>query len=124
MDVVEAKDKWLLTMDLPGLSQNDIKVEVNDDMLTLSGERRAEQRQESDRYHRFERAYGSFQRSWRVPRNVKQDAISASYDNGVLRVTLPKAAEKESQQRRAIEIGSGSDSSKSESGSSTQQSKL
>ena len=95
VNVEESKDELILTAELPGMSENDISIEMENNVLTISGEK-LEQRTEGDeerRYHLWERRYGSFQRSFTLPRTVKADEIRATYDNGVLRVHLPKVAE-------------------------------
>ena len=95
MNVEESKDELILTAELPGMSENDISIEMENNVLTISGEK-LEQRTEGDeerRYHLWERRYGTFQRSFTLPRTVKADEIRATYDNGVLRVHLPKVAE-------------------------------
>ncbi len=102
---VEEKDaEILLTAELPGLTENDVEIELENNILTLRGEKR-EIREEGDdegRYHLWERTYGSFQRSFTVPRTVQHDNIDAHFENGVLTVHLPKAAEAKS---RKISIG-------------------
>ena len=95
VNVEESKDELILTAELPGMSENDISIEMENNVLTISGEK-LEQRTEGDeerRYHLWERRYGTFQRSFTLPRTVKADEIRATYDNGVLRVHLPKVAE-------------------------------
>lgn len=95
VNVEEGKDELVLTAELPGMSEEQISIEMENNVLTISGEK-TEQRTEGDeerRYHLWERRYGSFQRSFTLPRTVKADEIRATYDNGVLRVHLPKVAE-------------------------------
>jgi HSP20 family protein len=91
MDVCETEDGYLLEMDLPGVARDDVQVEVTGDELVITGERK---RQESgDKYYlRVERDFGQFQRRIRLTIPVEQDQIEASYQNGVLRITVPKAA--------------------------------
>jgi HSP20 family protein len=104
--VTETKDELVLTAELPGMSEDDITIELENNVLTISGEKN-EERTEGDeerRYHVWERSYGSFQRSFTLPRTVKADAISAHFDQGVLTVTLPKAPEAKG---RKIEISKG-----------------
>jgi HSP20 family protein len=101
---VEEKDaEILLTAELPGLTNDGIEVDLENNILTLRGEK-LEIREEGDegRYHLWERTYGSFQRSFTVPRTVQADNIDAHLDNGVLTVHLPKAPEAKS---RKISIG-------------------
>jgi HSP20 family protein len=93
IDVFDEKDAIVLHAELPGLTAEDIDIEVDDNVLTLKGERRFEQQVEEGRYYRIERAYGSFSRSLTLPQGVKADEITADVDAGVLRVRVPKADE-------------------------------
>jgi HSP20 family protein len=93
MDLLETDEHFVLRADLPGLSEDDVKVELEDNILTVSGERRAESEDRQEGYHRVERAFGSFTRSLTLPRGVKSDEISARFDNGVLEVRIPKPEE-------------------------------
>lgn len=104
MDVFDHQDAILVTVELPGLSAEDIDIEVDDNVLTLSGERRFDDRVEEGRYYRLERAYGRFQRSLTLPQGVKADQITADFDNGVLHVRVPKADE---VRPRKIAVGAG-----------------
>lgn len=92
VDVV-TKDQALITrVDLPGMNKEDVRVEVEDGFLTLSGERRKETKEEKDNVYREEREYGSFCRSVPLPRGVKADDVKATFTNGVLEVTVPLPA--------------------------------
>jgi len=93
VDVVEAQDGIKLKVELAGMKPDDIKLEVDDNVLTVSGERRFEDEVREDKYYRIERRYGSFTRSIALPQNVATDRIDAAYENGVLEVTLPKVEE-------------------------------
>jgi HSP20 family protein len=93
MDLVEAKDGYVLRADLPGLSESDINIEVENNVLTVSGERKAEHRVEGEGYYRVERAFGSFARSLTLPEGVDADAVQANFDKGVLEVRIPKPEE-------------------------------
>lgn len=91
VDVKETADSILLHVELPGLKLDEIDVRVHDGrVLSISGERKAERKEETDRWHRRERAYGRFQRIFRLPEGANVDKISASCDSGVLTVTVPK----------------------------------
>lgn len=94
MDLVETDGSYVLKADLPGLAKDDVKVELNDNVLTVSGERKAEHEDRGKGYHRVERAYGSFSRTLTLPEGVDPEAIEASFDKGVLEVRVPKPAEK------------------------------
>src|SRR4051794_23859616 len=104
MDLVEADDHFLLKADLPGLSQDDVSIEVRDNALTISGERKAEHEQRERGWYRVERAFGRFSRSLTLPEGVDADAITANFDRGVLSVTIPKP---EQRKPRRIQIGGG-----------------
>jgi len=107
MDLVEADDHYVLRADLPGLSEDDVAIEVEDDVLTVSGERKAEHEQRGEGYHRLERSYGSFARSLTLPDGVDPEAVQASFDRGVLEVRIPKPEQKQPR-RVSISVG-GSD---------------
>ena len=105
VDVVEADDALLLHFDLPGINQDDISVELNDNVLTVSGQRERTQETSKEGYYRFERRFGTFSRSVTLPAGVSEDDITANYENGVLEVRVPKPEE---QKPRRIQIGGGS----------------
>jgi HSP20 family protein len=90
VDVTEAADHFFMTVDLPGFKKEDIKIELNDNVLTISGERRREQKADDNKNHRFERSYGSFARSFTLPTTVTNDKVEANYEDGVLNLYLPK----------------------------------
>ena len=94
MDLVETEGHFVLTADLPGLSEEDVNIEVEDRVLTVSGERKTEQTENKDGYHRVERAFGSFSRSLTLPEGVDAEAVAASFDRGVLEVRIPKPEER------------------------------
>ncbi len=94
-DVVEAEDHYVLRADLPGLSEEDVTIEVEDRILTVSGERKSENETTQSGYHRVERAFGSFSRSVTLPEGVDTDAIAASFDKGVLEIRIPKPAQRQ-----------------------------
>ena len=97
-DLVETDDHFVLKVDLPGLTEADVNVEVKDNVLTLSGERKAEHEDKREGYVRVERAFGSFSRSVELPAGVKADDIVAEIANGVLKVTVQKPAPKQAKQ--------------------------
>jgi HSP20 family protein len=104
MDLVESGDQFVLRADLPGMSEEDIQIELEDGTLTVSGERKAEHTESKDGYHRVERAFGSFSRSLTLPEGIDAEAVSASFDKGVLEVQIPKPEERKP---RKISIGVG-----------------
>jgi HSP20 family protein len=101
VDLVEAEDHFLLKADLPGLSDEDVSIEVQDGTLTISGERRAEHESHERGWYRIERSFGSFSRSLTLPDGVDSEAISARFENGVLEVSIPKPEERKP---RRVEI--------------------
>jgi HSP20 family protein len=90
MDLVQTESSYVLTADLPGLTESDVNIELDDNVLTISGERKAEHEDRKAGYHRVERSYGSFRRSLTLPEGVDADAVKATFENGVLEVTVPK----------------------------------
>jgi HSP20 family protein len=104
-EFVESDDHFLMSVDLPGMKKENIKIEVNDQMITLSGERKREV--ESDkkyRFQRYEKTYGFFKHTYTLPSSVQTDQIDARYENGVLELYLPK---KVTAQPRKVEIRTG-----------------
>lgn len=89
-DIVERDDEYLIKAELPGVNREDIDVQLENGVLTITGERKLEQKKETDRSHRVERFYGKFSRSFRVPDDVDAEAIKAENQNGVLSLHLPK----------------------------------
>ena len=102
VDVTESEDSLLLSFDLPGLKEDEIQVELDDNVLTVSGERRRQHEVKQDDYFRYERRFGSFSRSVALPAGVKDDAIQASYENGVLEIRVPKP---EQYKPKRIQVG-------------------
>ena len=103
VNVEETKDELIFSAEFPGMNEENISIELENNVLTLSGEK-AEERTEGDedrRYHLWERRFGSFQRSFTLPRTVNADDIQAHFDKGILRIRLPKVAHAKS---RKIEI--------------------
>jgi HSP20 family protein len=92
VDVSETDKNYEISAELPGLHEKDIKVELKDDVLTLSGEKKEESEKEEKDYHVSERRFGSFRRSFRLPSGVNQDKVSADFRNGVLKIAMPKSA--------------------------------
>jgi HSP20 family protein len=97
VDVIEEKDRIFVKVEVPGIEEKDLKVVFEDGMLTISGERQFEQKDDRN-YHRIERAYGSFIRSFTLPRTVDGAQIAASYRSGVLEVVIPKREDSKPKQ--------------------------
>jgi HSP20 family protein len=108
MDLVEAEDHFVLKADLPGLSEEDVSIEIQDGNLTLSGERTAEHESREQGWYRIERSFGGFQRSLTLPDGIDPDAVTAKFDRGVLEVRIPKP-EKSKPRRVAIKGQSNGD---------------
>lgn len=103
-DVVQTDDGFDIEVELPGLKAKDVKVEISDNVLTISGEKTAEKRENTKGYSRNERTYGSFCRSFRLPATVDEKKISANFEDGVLTIALPK---KEEVKPKLIEVKVG-----------------
>lgn len=93
VDVSETETEIRVRAELPGLNQDNIEINLQDNVLTLKGEKKQEQKEEQENFHRVERCYGSFTRSFTLPAAVKADAVQATFKNGILLITLPKAEE-------------------------------
>src|SRR3954471_6022357 len=105
MDLVETEDHFVLRADLPGLSEEDVAIEIEERVLTVSGERKAEHETTKEGYHRVERAFGKFSRSLTLPEGVDAEAVTASFDKGVLEISIPKPEEKKPR-KVSIDVGS------------------
>jgi HSP20 family protein len=104
MDLVETDDHLVLRGDLPGLTEDDVDIEIKDNVLTVSGERTAQHEDNAEGYHRVERSFGSFSRSLTLPHGVEPEKVEAKFENGVLEVEIPKPAEAKSTR---VQIGKG-----------------
>lgn len=104
VDIWEDQDRLILEAELPGMKRDDFEISVENNVITLRGERKFEKKAEGDNYHRVERSYGSFTRSFTLPQTVTAEGATADFDNGVLRVSLPK---REETKARKIEITGG-----------------
>ena len=93
VDISETKDEIVVKTEVPGMNKDDIKITLQDNVLTLRGERKQEKEEKDTNFHRMERCYGSFTRSFNLPTVVQADKIKASYKDGILNITLPKAEE-------------------------------
>ncbi|MCS6874533.1 MAG: Hsp20/alpha crystallin family protein [Pyrinomonadaceae bacterium] len=108
VDIYENKDQVVLEAELPGMKPEDVNISIENNVLTIQGERKFEKKEESDNYHRIERRYGSFTRSFTLPPTVDTERINAEFDNGVLRLTMAK---REEAKPRRIEIKAASSGS-------------
>jgi HSP20 family protein len=100
-EITETKDTLVLTAELPGIPPEDVHLSLEDDVLTIRGERRSETRDQEAKVHLVERNYGSFARSFTLPRSVEAGRVTAEWRNGILTVTMPKSA---SAKGRVIDI--------------------
>lgn len=103
VELFERGNNLVVRADLPGVKKEDLNIEVQDDMLTISGERRSEEEENREGFYRSERSYGSFYRSIPLPNEVKADQVNASFRDGVLEVTLPSPKQEERKAKK-IEI--------------------
>lgn len=91
VDLAETENAYVFKADLPGVKKEDIDITVKDGYLTVSADRKEEKKQENGDYHFYERSSGSMKRSFRIPGEIKSDAVKAEFHNGVLELTIPKA---------------------------------
>jgi len=98
VDIAEHDDEYLVKVELPGVNKDEVKLTLENNILTIRGEKKQEKETKKENYHRVERSYGSFQRSFTLPAAVKSDKIDASYKDGILKVSLPKAEEAKPKQ--------------------------
>lgn len=101
VDLRETEEEFILEAELPGMSREDIELTLEEGVLTLSGERKLKSDNDGKGLHRLERRFGSFSRSFSLPRDIAGDRVKASFDNGLLRVAVPK---KEQRKPRSIKI--------------------
>ena len=101
VDITEDDKEYLIKADLPDVKKEDVKLTVQDDVMSISGERKYEKEEKGKKYHRIERAYGSFMRSFTLPEDADGSKVSAEYKDGVLNVHLPKS---EKAKPKSIEV--------------------
>jgi HSP20 family protein len=89
-DIAETEKEYAITGEIPGIEAKDLDVTLSDGTLTIKGEKKREEEEQGEHFHRIEREYGSFHRGFRLPENVKTEALKANYKDGVLKITLPK----------------------------------
>ena len=104
VDIYETEDSLVFKAELPGVTKEDITVEVKDNTMTLKGEKRFQKEVKEEGYHRVERAYGAFQRAFTLPGMVEQDKVKAKFKDGILEIVLPKA-EKAKPKQVKVEVG-------------------
>jgi len=106
VDIYEDEHKIVLKLEVPGLKESDLDIQLENNVLTIKGERKFEKEEKEENFHRIERRYGSFFRSFTIPNTVNPESVKAGYDAGVLRVELEKRAEAKPKQIK-VEIGKG-----------------
>ena len=119
MDLVETADDFVLRADLPGLTEQDVKIELEDNVLTVSGERKAEHEERKEGYYRVERSSGNFSRTLTLPEGVDPESVKANFDRGVLEVRVPKP-EQPKPRKVAISVGTGTEPATIEGAQSTE----
>jgi HSP20 family protein len=111
VDVYEDEHKVTLKIEVPGIEEKDIDVRVENNTLTVHGERKIEKEEKEENYRRVERQYGSFTRTFTLPQTVDTENVSANYDKGVLKISLPKKAEAKPKQIK-VQVGSSASTEK------------
>src|SRR3954451_14326748 len=106
MDLLETDDAFVLRADLPGMREEDVSIELEDNVLTVSGERKADHEENGEGFYRVERAFGTFSRSLTLPRGFDPESVNAGFTNGVLEVRIPKP---EQRKPRKISISTGAE---------------
>jgi HSP20 family protein len=104
VDVYEDEHNLFLKLEIPGVNEEDLNVNLENDTLTIQGERKFEKEEKEENFHRIERRYGSFTRTFKLPNTVDTEKVEATYDKGILKIALAKRAEAKPKQ---IKIGSG-----------------
>jgi len=97
-DIAEHDDAYVVKVELPGVAKDDVRITLDSNILTIRGEKKQESATKRENFHRVERSYGAFQRSFTLPTTVKSDRIDATYKDGILTVSLPKAEEAKPKQ--------------------------
>ncbi len=98
VDITENDDNLVVTVEIPGMTKEDVKITLQDNVLTIRGEKKQEMEKKDANYHRVERSYGSFTRSFSLPTAVEGEKIKAQYKDGLLKITLPKAEQAKSKE--------------------------
>jgi len=104
VDIYETKESIVLNVELPGVTKDDISLEVKDSTLTIRGEKKLEKDVKEENFHRMERTYGSFTRAFTLPSTVQQDKVKAKFRDGILEIRLPKAEEAKPKQIK-VDVG-------------------
>jgi HSP20 family protein len=102
VDIYEDEKNLVLTAEIPGISEKDVDIKIENNTLTIHGERKLEKETSEENYHRIERSYGSFYRSFTLPNHIDQDKIQAEHENGVLKIIMPKKPELQPRKVRVL----------------------
>jgi len=105
VDIYEDENQLVLTAEIPGIEEKDVEIKLEDNMLSIQGERKMEKETKEENYHRLERAYGSFYRSFTLPNYIDQEKIHAEHENGVLKITMPKKPELKPRKVKILKPG-------------------
>jgi HSP20 family protein len=100
VDIFEEGHDIVMKAELPGMKKEDIEVNITDDIITVSGEKKKEEKIEKKNYHRLERSYGSFVRSFRLPTEVQTEQVKAQFKNGILEIRVPKTEEAKKKEKK------------------------
>ncbi|HEV2462478.1 MAG TPA: Hsp20/alpha crystallin family protein [Acidobacteriaceae bacterium] len=122
VDVYEDEHQIILKLEIPGLKQEDLDIQLENNNLSVRGERKFEKEEKEENFHRIERRYGSFYRSFTIPNTVNPDTVKADYDAGVLRIQLEKRAEAKPKQIK-VQVGEGHAPKQVEAGSQKSETK-
>jgi len=101
VDIAEQENEYIVKVELPGVAKDEVRISVESNVLTVKGEKKQEKEEKNKNFHRVERSYGSFQRSFTLPSTVKNDKIDAVFDGGILTITMPKS---EAAKPKQIEV--------------------
>jgi len=113
VDIYENENALILTAEIPGIDEKDIEIKIENSTLTLKGDRKFEKETKEENFHRIERAYGSFYRSFTLPHNIDQDKIEAEHENGILKITMPKKGELKQRKVKVLKAKTTKTSKKS-----------
>lgn len=115
INVSETENEMLISAEMPGVSEKDIDVNLDNDMLTIRAEKKFERKEDKEDFHFVERSFGTFQRSLRLPYMIKADQVKANFENGVLTIHMRKSKEQQQSQRVQVEAGAGAGSAPAQS---------
>jgi HSP20 family protein len=107
VDIYEDENQLVLSAEVPGIEEKDVEIKIEDSTLIIQGERKMEKETKEENYHRIERAYGSFYRSFTLPNYIDQEKIQAEHENGVLKITMPKKPELKPRKVRILKALTG-----------------